>query len=407
MLEILISLMALSISAGFIGAISGLGGGVFIVPALVVLAHMPMKVAVGASLISVVATSAGASVAFVRDGWTNLKVAMVLECATVTGAVIGAYLAGVVPTVVLELLFAAMMLQSAYFTITKRGDDILTKGDPLAERLGLAGEVPDPSGKPIHYEVVKVPQGGALMVVAGLMSGLLGIGSGALKVMAMDYIMHLPLKVSSATSNFMIGVTAGAGALVFLSRGDVATTIAAPVAIGVTAGALAGSRVLPHLKVESSQDRFRDNSSADRGRDGMARVVGDLSDAETGRRSNTQGMDADSASVDFDRLDDHPHRRTHPDLHHRARLLCAALRRSAAGSSDRQGKVGHCCFERIREGNPHAVLTIGLFELTLVPLARVAFCFILFIKERDYTYVAFTAYVLAGLIVGVLVGSVG
>src|ERR1700675_978265 len=242
--------MALSISAGFIGAISGLGGGVFIVPALVVLAHMPMKVAVGASLISVVATSAGASVAFVRDGWTNLKVAMVLECATVTGAVIGAYLAGVVPTVVLELLFAAMMLQSAYFTITKRGDDILTKGDPLAERLELAGDMPDGDGT-IHYEVVKVPQGGALMVVAGLMSGLLGIGSGALKVMAMDYVMHLPLKVSSATSNFMIGVTAGAGALVFLARGDVATTIAAPVAIGVTAGALAGSRVLPHLKVES------------------------------------------------------------------------------------------------------------------------------------------------------------
>ena len=110
MLEILTNLFALAIGAGFIGAISGLGGGVFIVPALVVLAHMPMKVAVGASLISVVATSAGASVAFVRDGWTNLKVAMVLECATVTGAVIGAYLAGVVPTVVLELLFAAMML---------------------------------------------------------------------------------------------------------------------------------------------------------------------------------------------------------------------------------------------------------------------------------------------------------
>ncbi len=186
-----------------------------------------------------------------RDGWTNLKVAMVLECATVTGAVVGAYLAGVVPTVVLELLFAAMMLQSAYFTITKRGDDILAKGDALAERLELSGEIPDEHGHPIHYEVVNVPQGGALMVVAGLMSGLLGIGSGALKVMAMDYIMHIPLKVSSATSNFMIGVTAGAGALVFLARGDVATTIAAPVAVGVTVGALAGSRVLPHLKVES------------------------------------------------------------------------------------------------------------------------------------------------------------
>jgi uncharacterized protein len=255
-LRILTGLFALAIGAGFVGAISGLGGGVFIVPALVVLAKMPMKVAVGASLISVVATSAGASVAFVRDGWTNLRVAMVLECATVTGAVTGAYLAGIVPTVVLELLFALMMLQSAYFTIQKQGDDIVAKGDPLAERLELAGEVPDDRGQLVHYEVINVPGGAALMVVAGLMSGLLGIGSGALKVMAMDYIMHLPLKVSSATSNFMIGVTAGAGALVFLARGDVPTSIAGPVALGVTVGALAGSRVLPHANVRALRTVF-------------------------------------------------------------------------------------------------------------------------------------------------------
>ncbi len=251
MLEILAGLFALSISAGFVGALSGLGGGVFIVPALVIVAHMPMRIAVGASLISVVATSAGASVAFVRDGWTNLKVAMALECATVTGAVTGAYLAGVVPVVVLELLFAAMMLQSAYFSLRKKGDDILSKGDALAERLDMFGEIPDDMGQMRHYEVIRVPQGGLLMVVAGLMSGLLGIGSGALKVIAMDYIMHIPLKVSSATSNFMIGVTAGAGALVFLARGDVSTTLAAPVALGVTAGALSGSRLLPKIRVES------------------------------------------------------------------------------------------------------------------------------------------------------------
>ena len=246
MLQIVSELLALSLAAGLIGAMSGLGGGVFIVPALVIFAHMPMRVAVGASLVSVVATSAGASVAFVRDGWTNLKVAMVLECATVTGAVTGAYLAGIVPTVVLELLFAAMMLQSAYFNARKQGDDIVEHGDELARKLSLAGDFPD-GGKTVHYEVVNVFGGGGLMVVAGLMSGLLGIGSGALKVMAMDYIMHIPLKVSSATSNFMIGVTAGAGALVFLSRGDVSASIAAPVALGVTAGALGGSRLLPHV----------------------------------------------------------------------------------------------------------------------------------------------------------------
>jgi uncharacterized membrane protein YfcA len=249
--EILVGLFALSIASGFIGALSGLGGGVFIVPALVVLAKTPMKVAIAASLISVVATSAGASVAFVRDGWTNLKVAMVLECATVTGALAGAYLAGVFPTWILELLFALMMLQSAYFSLEKQEDDLIEHGDPIAQRLHLMGEVEDDTGKLVHYEVIHFPAGAALMVVAGIMSGLLGIGSGALKVMAMDYFMHLPLKVSSATSNFMIGVTAGAGALVFLSRGDVATSIAAPVALGVTVGALAGSKLLPHANVKA------------------------------------------------------------------------------------------------------------------------------------------------------------
>ena len=249
MLEILGSLLALAFASGLIGALSGLGGGVFIVPALVIAAHMPMTVAVGASLVSVVATSAGASVAFVRDGWTNLKVAMVLECATVTGAVVGALMAGVIPATVLELLFALMMLQSAYSSLTNHGDTFEAHGDPVAVRLELVGEVPDESGEIRHYEVVNLGRGGILMVIAGLMSGLLGIGSGALKVMAMDYYMHLPLKVSSATSNFMIGVTAGAGALVFLARGNVSTSVAAPVALGVTAGALLGSRILPRANV--------------------------------------------------------------------------------------------------------------------------------------------------------------
>ncbi|SRR5579885_149270 len=250
MLSILGGLLALSVGAGFIGALSGLGGGVFIVPALVIVAHLPMYVAVGASLISVVATSAGASVAFVRDGWTNLHIAMVLECATVTGAVIGAYLAGTIPDWVLELLFALMMLQSAYFSFRKKGDDLLPKGSPIAERLHLGGELPNPEGQPIRYGVTNLAGGGALMVVAGAMSGMLGVGAGAVKVMAMDYLMHVPLKVSSATSNFMIGVTAGAGALVFLARGDVSTVIAAPVALGVTIGALAGSRILPYADVQ-------------------------------------------------------------------------------------------------------------------------------------------------------------
>ncbi len=256
MLTILGGLFALAIGAGFVGALSGLGGGVFIVPALVIVAHVPMYAAVGASLISVVATSAGASVAFVRDGWTNLRVAMVLECATVTGAVVGAFLAGHIAPWILELLFALVMLQSAYFTVLKRDADLLTESDALCARLKLDGKVRGDDGRPIHYGVRNLPGGAALMVLAGITSGLLGIGSGALKVIAMDYIMHLPLKVSSATSNFMIGVTAGAGALVFLSRGAIAGSIAAPVALGVIVGALVGSRVLPHANVRALRALF-------------------------------------------------------------------------------------------------------------------------------------------------------
>jgi len=210
-----------------------------------------MSVAVGASLISVVATSAGASVAFVRDGWTNLRVAMILECATVTGALTGAYLSGLIPQTILELLFALMMVQSAYFSLMKHDDNLVPTSDKWCSWLGLGGEIVNDDGSRSPYGAVHLWAGATLMVIAGVMSGLLGIGAGALKVMAMDYLMRLPLKVSSATSNFMIGVTAGAGALVFLARGDIATAVAAPVALGVTAGALAGSRLLPHANARA------------------------------------------------------------------------------------------------------------------------------------------------------------
>jgi uncharacterized membrane protein YfcA len=174
---------------------------------------------------------------------------MILECATVTGALLGAYLAGLIPQVVLEFLFALMMLQSVYFSLSKQTDDLVRTGDHWCSWLRLGGEIANADGTTSHYGVVHLPWGAGLMVVAGLMSGLLGVGAGALKVAAMDYLMHLPLKVSSATSNFMIGVTAGAGALVFLARGDVSTAVAAPVALGVTVGALAGSRILPQANV--------------------------------------------------------------------------------------------------------------------------------------------------------------
>jgi uncharacterized membrane protein YfcA len=249
---IVIELLLLSFGAGLIGALFGLGGGVFVVPALTLWFHLPIQVAIGASLISVVATSAGASVAFVREGWTNLRVAMVLEVATVTGALIGASLAGVISARVLEALFAAAMLVSVHGMLNRKVyETAVADSSPLARKLGLDGTYPDAKGNPVHYGVRRIGKGASLMMVAGVVSGMLGIGAGVLKVLAMDRIMGLPLKVSSATSNFMIGVTAGAGALVFLSRGEVSTIIAAPVALGITSGAIVGSRVLAVANVRT------------------------------------------------------------------------------------------------------------------------------------------------------------
>ncbi len=416
MLTILGGLVVLSIGAGFIGSISGLGGGVFIVPALVVFSRVPIQVAIGASLISVVATSAGASVAFVRDGWTNLRVAIVLECATVTGAITGAYLAGVVPPRILELLFAAIMLQSAYFSLRKPGDDIVEHSDPLAERLRLKGELPGDGIQPvIPYGVVNLPGGASLMVMAGLMSGMLGIGAGALKVMAMDYIMHLPLKVSSATSNFMIGVTAGAGALVFLFRGDVSTVIAGPVALGVTAGALAGSRVLPYADVRALRIVFVTILAADRGRDGLARAGGPL---------KPMAIAPNLAVVqdDEERL-----LRVWTPLILRSVLMVAVsilsigLLRSVAAPGyyvkrfhelQRAVNLRHPAdLERLAagalNGDGRAIMTLGLMVLTLVPIGRVAFTLLVFAVEKDYAYVVMTAYVLAALIIGAALGRVG
>jgi uncharacterized membrane protein YfcA len=256
MLELVLLLLLLSVMAGFVGAIFGIGGGVLLVPALTLALGIPVRAAIGVSLVSVVATSAGASAAFVRDGWTNLRVAMALEVATASGALIGAALAGIVSPRVLEGLFALALLLSAFDTVRRpaeRGPQ--RESDRLARRLRLGGSYPDNAG-PVAYGVRRVPLGALAMCFAGVASGMLGIGAGILKVTAMDSIMGLPFKVSSATSNFMIGVTAGAGALVYLARGDISTTLAAPVALGVAAGALAGSRILVRASVRPLRVAF-------------------------------------------------------------------------------------------------------------------------------------------------------
>jgi uncharacterized membrane protein YfcA len=241
---------AISIAAGLIGAIAGVGGGILVIPVLTFGFGVDIRLAVGASIVSVIATSSGAAAAYVKDRMTDMRVGMFLELATTTGAVCGALLAEVVAPALLYVLLGVVLLFSAGMQVTRLGEEIPPTDPPsaLATRLRLESSYPDRKlGREVPYSARRVPLGFALMWIAGVVSGLLGIGSGVLKVLAMDGAMRLPMKVSSATSNFMIGVTAAASAGIYLSRGDVDPLIAAPVALGVLAGALLGARLLQHV----------------------------------------------------------------------------------------------------------------------------------------------------------------
>lgn len=243
-LEYTVLLAAGSVVAGFSGALTGLGGGVVIVPLLTLGFGVDIRYAVGASLISVIATSSGAAAHYLRQGFTNLRLAMLLEVATTTGAIGGAALAGILPTHVVAIVFGLALLFSAVGSARSSPDRDVPPGAVVAppSPLGLDGIEPTPSG-PRPYRVRRLPLGFGLMGVAGALSGLLGIGSGTLKVLAMDGAMELPFKVSTATSNFMIGVTAAASAGVYLRHGYVDPGLAMPVMLGVALGALIGARV--------------------------------------------------------------------------------------------------------------------------------------------------------------------
>ncbi|HEY5472865.1 MAG TPA: sulfite exporter TauE/SafE family protein [Candidatus Limnocylindrales bacterium] len=245
-----LGIFAVSVVAGLIGALAGVGGGILVIPVLTFGFGVDIRLAVGASIISVIATSSGAAAAYVRDRMTDMRVGMFLELATTTGAVCGALLAAVVAPAFLYVLLGVVLLSSAAMQVTRLGEETPPTGptSALAARLRLESSYPDRKlGREVPYSARRVPLGFALMWIAGVVSGLLGIGSGVLKVLAMDGAMRLPMKVSSATSNFMIGVTAAASAGIYLSRGDVDPRIAAPVALGVLAGALVGARLLQHI----------------------------------------------------------------------------------------------------------------------------------------------------------------
>ena len=239
-----------SMFAGFVGALAGLGGGVFIVPILTLIFHVSFATAIGASIVSVIATSSGAAAAYVRDRMTNLRVGMFLEIATTTGAICGALVSSMLNDTVLFIVFGMILLISAIPLVMRLGEELPrgVKNHKWAGWLRLPGTYSDHrTHQDVTYQVAHVRIGFGMMYVAGLVSGLLGIGSGTFKVLAMDTAMRLPMKVSTTTSNFMIGVTAAASAGIFFQRGDMDPMIAAPVAIGVLGGSMLGAKTLNRM----------------------------------------------------------------------------------------------------------------------------------------------------------------
>lgn len=249
---LMLTTFGISVAAGVLGSLLGLGGGIIVVPALTLLPFLGIDIryAIGASIISVIATSSGAAAGYVRQRMTNLRVALFLVLATTSGAITGAYLAGIIPTSWLNIVFGGMLAYSALMMFRKRHavEGVNVPADDWADKLHLHDSYYDHAlGRQVVYRVTRCRMGLVLMYVAGVVSGLLGIGSGALKVPAMDLAMRLPMKVSTSTSNFMIGITAAASAGVYFARGQINPFIAAPVAVGVLLGATLGSHLLARL----------------------------------------------------------------------------------------------------------------------------------------------------------------
>ena len=233
--------------AGLLGSLTGLGGGVVIIPLLTILLKVDIHYAIGASLVSVIATSSGSAAAYVKEGITNMRLGMFLEIATTAGAMCGAILAAYIPTHFIAILFGVILTSSAILSLRKKSEEVIKHKSDLALKLKLNSSYPTSNGV-VEYGVNNVGGGFIMMLFAGVISGLLGIGSGALKVIAMDTIMRIPFKVSTTTSNFMIGVTASASAVVYFQRGYISPGLSMPVVIGVLIGAFTGSKILVHTK---------------------------------------------------------------------------------------------------------------------------------------------------------------
>jgi uncharacterized membrane protein YfcA len=248
-------LFSVSLGASALGGMLGMASGIFIVPILTTLGHIDIRTAIGSSIVSVIACSCGSASPLLRSGLVNIRLAIVLETTTTLGALTGVLLVGVIPTAYLFLLFALILALSAQQMLARRGEsaEAATSADTWggAAALRLDSSYPDRTlGRVVEYRVQRLPLGMLLMYGAGLISALLGIGSGVLKIPAMDTALRLPIKVSSATSNFMIGVTAAASAGAYFMRGDIVPAIAGPVALGSVVGSLLGARILMFVSNE-------------------------------------------------------------------------------------------------------------------------------------------------------------
>ena len=254
MVEIL-QFMLIAVLAGFLGSLVGLGGGIIITPALTILFGFDIKYAIGASIVAVIATSSGSAIAFVKDHVSNMRVGMLLEVFTTAGGVVGALMAGVFSSKLLYIFFSLILLNSFYGMLKKTGlitklkkEEEKVENDKYADKYKLNSTYYDKAtGETVKYNVTNVPQGSLVMFGAGFASGLLGIGSGAFKVVALDTYMKLPIKVSTATSNFMMGVTATASALIYFFNGTINPAVAAPIAIGTLIGSRTGAKVMQRL----------------------------------------------------------------------------------------------------------------------------------------------------------------
>lgn len=239
-----IILFFFSILAGLVGSLTGLGGGVVIIPVLVLLFKVNIHYAMGASLISVIATSSGSAAAFLREGYTNLRIGIFLEVGAVLGALVGALMISIVSKNLLMLLFSGVLFFSAYLTLKRKEEnEFFATSHPWAERLKLESTYPLNNQLAV-YRVQNVPLAFSIMTIAGILSGLLGIGSGALKVLAMDHALKLPYKVATTTSNFMIGITAAVSAGIYFSYGYIDPAITFPVMLGVVLGSFIGAKTL-------------------------------------------------------------------------------------------------------------------------------------------------------------------